>query len=148
MRLHNLNSFAIAPFELITPSRTSQNIGLWAVVMPWQTRVVFTKEFLRLRVSPYDQQDSLLSGLNYAYLLYVMSLKVVRDQYNYLVLMQTNREDLGNRWREVIIPIRRDGFAEWATPVQKYIESTVAIQEARQEIFNSTGNSNLADRPL
>ena len=138
----------IAPFELITPSRTSQNIGLWAVVMPWQTRVVFTKEFLRLRVSPYDQQDSLLSGLNYAYLLYVMSLKVVRDQYNYLVLMQTNREDLGNRWREVIIPIRRDGFAEWATPVQKYIESTVAIQEARQEIFNSTGNSNLADRPL
>lgn len=138
----------IAPFELITPSRTSQNIGMWAVVMPWQTHVVFTKEFLRLRVNLREQQNSILDGLNYAYLLYVMSLKVVHDQYNYLVLMQTNREDLGNRWREVLIPIKRDGFSEWADPVQKYIESTVAIQEARQEIFNSAGNNNLADRPL
>jgi type I restriction enzyme M protein len=142
------NGPGIMPFELITPSRTSQNIGMWAVVMPWQTQVVFTKEFLRLRVEPCEQHGDILDELSYAYLLYVMSLKVVREQYSYLVLMQTNREDLGSRWREVAIPIKRDGFSIWADPVQTYISSTVAIQQARQAIFQAAANNQLADRPL
>lgn len=138
----------IEPFELITPSRTSQNIGMWAIVMPWQTRMVFTKEFLRLRIQPSERQGTPLEGLDFAYLLYVMSLKVVRDQYEYLVLMQTNREDLGSRWREIIIPIRRDNLAAWGAPVRKYVEGTVAIQEARKGIFDLAGDNLLADRPI
>lgn len=143
-----VNGPNIEPFELVTPSRTSQNIGMWAIVMPWQTRMVFTKEFLRLRVMDRDHKSTPLEGLDYAYLLYVMSLKVVRDQYQFLVLMQTNREDLGNRWREVQIPIRRSDFTVWGGPVRKYVEGTVAIQEARQEIFGAASNTPLADRPM
>lgn len=138
----------IEPYELVTPSRTSQNIGMWSIVMPWQTRMVFTKEFLRLRVLPNDRSGSALEGLDYAYLLYVMSLKVVRDQYQFLVLMQTNREDLGARWREVLIPIRQDGLKLWGDPVRKYVEGTVAIQDARKEIFDLAGDAKLADRPM
>jgi type I restriction enzyme M protein len=138
----------IEPFELVTPSRTSQNIGMWAIVMPWQTQVVFTKEFLRLRVIERERSGTALDGLDYAYLLYVMSLKAVREQYEFLVLMQTNREDLGDRWRDVLIPIRRDGLAVWSAPVQKYVENTVGIQESRREIFDVTGDNMLADRPM
>ena len=37
--------------------------------------------------------------------LVLMSLQVVNDQFRYLVLMQTNREDLGKRIREIVLPI-------------------------------------------
>lgn len=147
-RVWGKNGPSIEPFELITPSRTSQNIGMWAVVMPWQSRVVFTKEFLRLRVLDKEREGTALEGLDYAYLLYVMSLKVVRDQYRFLVLMQTNREDLGERWREVLLPVRRAGLRLWGDPVRQYVESTVAIQQSRQDIFDMAGEGKLADRPM
>jgi hypothetical protein len=38
-------------------------------------------------------------------LLALMSLRVVQDQYKMLALMQTNREHLGDHWREVQIPL-------------------------------------------
>ena len=87
----------LCEFDLITPIRTSKNIGEFAVLMPGQERVVLTKEMLVLRATPE-------SGVDNFYLLWALSLKVVRDQWRRVVFMQTNREDVGARYQEITIP--------------------------------------------
>lgn len=90
-------SSGLQPFDLITPIRASKNIGEFALLMPGQERVVLTKEMLVVRTSD-------LTDLDNFYLLWALSLKVVRQQWNRVVLMQTNREDVGERYREILIP--------------------------------------------
>lgn len=87
----------LRPFDLITPTRASKNIGEFAVLMPGQEQVVLTKEFQVLRTSETARVDNF-------YLLWALSLKVVRKQWNRVVFMQTNREDVGERYLEVRIP--------------------------------------------
>lgn len=84
-------------FDLVTPIRASKNIGEFAVLMPGQERMVLTKEMLVLRAAPEAPADNF-------YLLWALSLKVVRQQWNRVVLMQTNREDVGERYLEIQIP--------------------------------------------
>ncbi len=72
--------------DLISPARASLNIGQFSMVLPWQTRIVVTREVLILRVHDNDL------GIDPFLLLVLLSLKVVQDQYENLALMQTNRE--------------------------------------------------------
>lgn len=87
----------IEPFDLITPIRSSKNIGEFAVIMPGQERMVLTKEVLILRAASGAPVDNF-------FLLWALSLKVVRDQWRRVVFMQTNREDVGARYLEIRIP--------------------------------------------
>jgi hypothetical protein len=88
-------------YDLITPIRTSKNIGEFAVLMPGQERVVLTKEVLILRAAEESVVDNF-------YLLWAMTLNVVRRQWARVVFMQTNREDVGSRYREIQIPFPPD----------------------------------------
>lgn len=111
-------------FDLVTPTRASKNIGLLGVVMPWQTHAILTREIAVLRSLDPDRLSNWL-------LLVMMSLKVVNDQFKYLVMMQMNREDLGDRLLELRIPIPRtpEGRGKW--------------EGARQELLRGDG-----ERPL
>jgi hypothetical protein len=111
-------------FDLITPARTSKNIGDIAVLMPGQERVVLTKEVLVMRPGPNADFDSF-------YFLWAMSLKVVRHQWQRIVFMQTNREDTGQRYREIEIPIAptRQLRDEIAAPFRAYYEGTAKLRE-------------------
>lgn len=91
----------LKPFDLIAPIRASKNIGEFAVLMPGQENMVLTKEMLVLRTAPAAPADNF-------YLLWALSLKVVRQQWNRVVLMQTNREDVGSRYLEIQIPWPED----------------------------------------
>lgn len=91
------SSSGLQAFDLITPIRASKNIGEFAVLMPGQEQVVLTKEMLVLRATPKALVDNF-------YLLWALSLKVVREQWKRIVLMQTNREDVGTRYMEIEIP--------------------------------------------
>ena len=92
-------------WDLITPNRASSNIGEFAVLLPGEESVLLTKEVFVIRVIDDDLFDPF-------YLLWALSLKAVRDQWRRVTLMQTNREDCGQRWREVIIP--KPPSKEWA----------------------------------
>jgi hypothetical protein len=91
-------SSGLNAFDLLSPERTSKNIGDFCVLMPGQERVVLTKEIIVLRPSVGATFDSF-------YLLWALTLKIVRDQWKRVVFMQTNREDVGDRWLEIEIPI-------------------------------------------
>lgn len=113
----------LAPYDLITPARTSKNIGDFAVLMPGQERVVLTKEMLVMRPGHEAKFDVF-------YLLWAMSLKIVRQQWQRIVFMQTNREDTGSRYREIQIPLAqsRDACDKIAEPFRRYYEGTAQLR--------------------
>jgi len=88
----------LQPFDLICPERTSKNIGDFCVLMPGQEQVLTTKEVIVLRPGPEAEFDAF-------YLLWAMTLRIVRDQWKRVVFMQTNREDVGKRYFEIKIPV-------------------------------------------
>jgi hypothetical protein len=88
----------LRPFDLVCPERTSKNIGDFCVLMPGQEQVVMTKEVIIFRPGPNAHFDPF-------YLLWALTLKVVRDHWRRVVFMQTNREDVGKRYLEIEIPI-------------------------------------------
>jgi len=98
------DSSGLRAYDLITPIRASKNIGEFALLMPGQEDVVVTKEVLILRPGPKAKVDQF-------YLLWAMSLKAVRNQWNRVVFMQTNREDVGRRYLEIEIPWTDDAEA-------------------------------------
>jgi type I restriction enzyme M protein len=87
----------LEPWDLITPNRASSNIGEFAILLPGEEQVVLTKEVFVIRIVRSDLVDPF-------YLLWALSLKAVRDQWRRITLMQTNREDCGQRYREIILP--------------------------------------------
>lgn len=96
-------------WDLISPSRASSNIGEFAILLPGEEQIVITKEVFIIRKT---KKDSFYSPF---YLLWALSLKEVRKQWQRVSLMQTNREDVGNRYKEIEIPIPPS--KEWADEV-------------------------------
>lgn len=112
--------------DLLTPARASSNIGQFSLVLPWQTNVLLTREMLGLRVLPNDW------GITPFLMLALLSLRVVQDQFKTLALMQTNREHLGDNWREVIIPLPDNEVdrLKIEKPVRAYFDSIVIARES------------------
>lgn len=128
------NDSRLRAWDLVTPNRASSNIGEFAVLLPGEERVVITKEVFVLRVVDTKLFDQF-------YLLWALSLKAVREQWRRIALMQTNREDCGSRFREIILP--RPKNKVWADktsePFRKYF---TAISRAKSAFIESV----LADR--
>jgi type I restriction enzyme M protein len=133
----------LRPFDLVTPTRARKNIGLFGVLMPWQTGVVLAREIGVWRV-PDDAKR-----IDRWLLLALMSLKVVHDQFRFLVLIQMNREDLGRRYREVLLPAPRDGKLRdrWSHPIQEYFEATAVARVSYDTISAQLAPELFADRP-
>jgi type I restriction enzyme M protein len=122
-------------WDLITPNRASSNIGEFAVLLPGEEQVVLTKEMFVLRIVGGED-----SGWSPFYLLWALSLKAVRRQWQRVALMQTNREDVGKRWREILIPKPTDRAwaREVSSPFRKYFTTIATARTAfRQELEGS-----------
>ena len=115
----------LCQWDLVTPNRASSNIGEFAIVLPGEERIVLTKEVFVFRAqlcSPYDP----------FYLLWSFSLKAVRNQWRRIALMQTNREDCGKRYREIIVP--RPPDLAWALKKSAAFRTYfTALAQAKQE---------------
>lgn len=123
-------SSGIAGWDLITPNRASSNIGEFAVLLPGEEERVLTREFFVLRVvGGHDE------GWDWAYLLWALCLKAVRKQWQRVALMQTNREDVGDRYKEILLPSPRD--LSWAREVSKpFREYFETIAQSRQRFVS------------
>lgn len=127
-------SSGLQPFDLLCPERTSKNIGDFCVLMPGQEQVLTTKEVIVLRPGP-------LAGYDKFYLLWAMTLKIVRDQWRRVIFMQTNREDVGKRYLEISIPIppNRERADEVSAPFKAYYET---LAKARTDLQSYLAASN------
>lgn len=129
--------------DLVSPARASSNIGQFSLVLPWQTNVILTREVLILRV--LDNEEGITPFL----LLALMSLKVVQEQYQTLTLMQTNREHLGDGWREVRIPFPKspEERARVEAPVRDYFEAIVKARESYARLADVFDLDDFGTRP-
>lgn len=129
--------------DLVSPARASSNIGQFSLVLPWQANVILTREVLVLRVLENEE------GITPFLLLALMSLRVVQDQYRYLTMMQTNREHLGDGWREVEIPFpdTLEGRREAEAPVRKYFEAIVLARESWADLTRVFDEADFGTRP-
>ena len=87
----------LVAWDVLTPNRASSNIGEFAIIMPGEEQVVLTKEMFIFRV-----KDTFIWSP--FYLFWALCLQAVREQWRRITLMQTNREDCGDRYREIILP--------------------------------------------
>lgn len=127
-------------WDVITPNRASSNIGEFAILLPGEERIVVTKEVFVFRVLDRSVIDPF-------FLLWALCLSAVRDQWRRIALMQTNREDCGERHREIVIPwpSSRSEARSLSAPFRSYFGS---LAEARRELvasldvddFEYTGN--------
>ncbi len=126
-------SSGLQPFDLICPERTSKNIGDFCVLMPGQEQVLTTKEVIVLRPGPKANFDMF-------YLLWAMTLKIVRDQWRRVVFMQTNREDVGKRYLEISIPVppTRKRADELSKPFKTYYETLSAARGGLQDYLTKS----------
>lgn len=120
------SSSGLLAFDLLCPERTSKNIGDFCVLMPGQEQVLTTKEVIVLRPGPKADFDAF-------YLLWAMTLKIVRDQWKRVVFMQTNREDVGKRYLELLVPVPPDAkrAAEVSQPFRTYFQT---LAKARTDL--------------
>jgi hypothetical protein len=104
--------------------------------MPGQEQVLLTKEIIVLRpgsTAPFDQ----------FYLLWALTLKIVRDQWKRVVFMQTNREDVGKRYLELKIPVPES--PELAMRASKpFRDYYTELANARSELANYLRTSGAA----
>ena len=118
-------------WDLVSPSRASSNIGEFAILVPGEEQIVLTKEVFVLRVN-----DNTF-GYTPFYMLWALCLSEVRNQWNRVTLMQTNREDVGKRYREIRIPTPKS--VDWAekasSAFRRYFQG---LADAKLEFANST----------
>jgi hypothetical protein len=122
-------------YDLISPERASKNIGEFCVLMPGQERSVLTKEVIVLRANTdlFDQ----------FYLLWALTLKEVVTQWERIVFMQTNREDVGKRMHEILIPMpeSREIADKLSFQFRDYYQS---LEKARRTFVDSIGSSSFS----
>lgn len=113
-------------WDLISPSRASSNIGEFSILIPGEEQIVITKEVFIIRVLDDTQ------GYSPFYLLWALSLIQTRKQWSRISLMQTNREDVGERYKEVIIPepISKEWADKVSAPFRNYFEGIAKSKEA------------------
>ncbi|WP_254413216.1 hypothetical protein [Dyadobacter diqingensis] len=123
----------LKPYDLISPERASKNIGEFCVLMPGQQKVVLTKEVIVIRATE-------LASFSQFYLMWALSLSAVRRQWERIVFMQTNREDVGNRLLEIMIPfpLSNETAERVAEPFKRYYES---LENARAAFISSLSDS-------
>jgi type I restriction enzyme M protein len=126
------DSSRLQAWDILTPNRASSNIGEFAILLPGEERIVLTKEVFVFRII----DDTVWNPF---YLLWALSLKSVRDQWRRIALMQTNREDCGNRYREIILPKPRS--KDWARQVSKAFHDYFATIANAKTTFIAAINS-------
>lgn len=101
------------------------------MIMPGQERMVFTKEILLFSVSDKAPIDPF-------YLFWALRLRDVQSQWKRVIFMQTNREDLGDRYRLIEIPYTTDKKAAEAVSkgYKDYFQGIAALQQKFDNMDN------------
>ena len=90
--------------DILYVRRGSYRIGSVAMVSPFDTEVLLTREILVLRVINKANKYN----LDAYYLLYLLSHKLTQLQSKNKILIETTLPNIANRWQELMLPISKD----------------------------------------
>jgi type I restriction enzyme M protein len=126
--------------DLLFVRRGSYRIGSVALVSPYDTEVLLTREILVMRVLNETNQY----GITPYYLIYLFSHYLTQMQMYNKILMETTLPNIGNRWAELRLPIHND--TEKRKQISRKIElvfnkkweAQKVILDIKQELGNLT----------
>ena len=90
--------------DILFVRRGSYRIGDVALVSPSDINVILTREILVLRVLDTNNKY----GITPEYLLYALSHEFVHEQIENKVFIDTTLPNIGERWKDLLIPIYQD----------------------------------------
>ncbi len=90
--------------DVIFVRRGSYRIGTVAMASRWDDRVLMTRELLTLRIMVPENEWNLTPY----YLLGLLSSEFVQSQIESKVFIDTTLPNIGDRWRDLILPIHED----------------------------------------
>lgn len=91
----------LKPKDILYVRRGSYRIGSVAMVSPYDLNVILTREILVLRLEKEDNKY----GLTPEYLIYALSHKIVQEQSENKIFIDTTLPNIAERWKELLIPI-------------------------------------------
>jgi len=103
----------ILPLDIAYVRRGSYRIGSVALVSPFDTEALYTREILIIRFLNQENKYHITPF----YLLYLLSHNLTWRQYANKILIETTLPNIGDRWQELMLPIeknilRRDEISE------------------------------------
>ncbi len=123
--------------DILFVRRGSYRIGTVAMASPQDHHVLLTRELLTLRVlQPVNYYN-----INAFYLLALLSSKFVQDQISSKVFVDTTLPNIGDRWKELILPIYKDKkeIEKISNLTQSSILQKWSAQKQIQKIRNKIG---------
>ncbi len=124
--------------DILFVRRGSYRIGTVAMASSRDSNVLLTRELLTFRIlktnNPYK--------INSFYLLALLSSKFVQDQINSKVFVDTTLPNIGDRWKELILPIHKDTreIQKISVLTEKSIRAKWSAQNIIQTIRNEMGD--------
>ncbi|MCY4356366.1 MAG: N-6 DNA methylase [Gammaproteobacteria bacterium] len=121
--------------DVIFVRRGSYRIGTVAMVSPRDTKMVMTRELLTLRVKKENCRN-----ITPYYLLMLLSSEVVQKQMRRLTFIDTTLPNIGDRWRELRLPIHSDSYrvshfeSRVREAIQKKWEAQKSIDLLRDDV--------------
>lgn len=113
--------------DILYVARGSKRIGSVALVSPHDTDVVITKEIKIFRMVDCNNKY----GITPEYLCVALSHKNVFEQTQSKVLIETSFGNIGDRWKELMIPVYTDKSKQ-----QKAVDETAAVFKERWEFVS------------
>jgi type I restriction enzyme M protein len=126
--------------DLLFVRRGSYRIGSVALLSPFDTEVLLTREILVMRV--IDNANKY--GITPYYLLYLFSHYLTQMQMKNKILMETTLPNIGNRWQELRLPVHNSQKMRVMIDEQiksifdKKWEAQKSIIKIKQELGNLT----------
>ena len=96
------NGIDLQERDVLFVRRGSYRIGSVAMISPFDKNVLLTNEITVLRTNKND------IGLSAFYLLFALSHEVTQMQINNKVFIDTTLPNIGERWKELYLPIHKD----------------------------------------
>lgn len=100
------NSFTsrdIQTYDIVYVRRGSYRIGSVAMISPFDTNSLYTRELLFIRVTSPNKY-----GITPYYLLYLLSHDLITAQAKNKVLIETTLPNIADRWKELYLPVHKD----------------------------------------
>jgi len=98
------NGVDLEAADILFVRRGSYRIGSVAMVSPFETEVLLTREFVVMRV--VDRKNKY--GIDPYYLMYLLSHELTQEQIEQKVFLETTLPNIADRWRELLLPVHRD----------------------------------------
>ncbi|WP_233118217.1 N-6 DNA methylase [Aggregatibacter actinomycetemcomitans] len=130
---------ALKECDILYVRRGSYRIGSVAMVSPFDTEVLLTREILVLRIDPNNKY-----GITPYYLLYLLSHLITQEQAKNKILIETTLPNIADRWKELLLPIHNDKekILEISNKIKnamdKKWQAVAQIQEVAKELGNLT----------